>query len=654
MRYIAPSGKRLRNGRGCERVPLMKRARWLFGFFAGAAAFAGVGDPQVRTDHEFYPGELACSNFERLFQTQAEHFKKLTGKAPETEEEKALASWAWRNTHYWHGEEGAQDLWGAGFNKGGDSRTREYWTGLFAHGFGLCGTTHSQWTAEFEYLLGHGRARGVGVTGHNSFEVFLRGGVYGDGRWALLDHDVSTVVFDSAGKRLLSIGELKNDFKKFTDRKLQWPNQQGWPVCGLHPGDGAAFAEYNVAEYLPGYAGPPPMAHLRRGETLRRYLEPGLEDGRTFVFWGRNYNTEGIPGPERSLTWVNQPEKFRHSAEGVRYKAGQARFGNAVYTYTPNFTDGSYREGVVEESDSHVTFEFSTPYIIGATPPNDSEWGIYDAGAKNGMIVRARRDLAVSISLNHGRSWIDAELTKGDVDLTDHVKGRRSYWIRFGSGARALAESGLSMRTVCQANSSVLPRLKSHGSKVAYEASDRAVFSAGPNRDLAQAHLIGGAFNSPTLVFALKTPRGEAIKDVYAAAHVASGNPPDTNIVYQIEYSRDGQSWLPIVKDWRIARMGDEPRDFWSQSMCYGTTNLATSRNSVLVRFRNNGGRNYLRAEAHLVYETKMAEPIAVTFSWTDSTGSHTNTHEVASRRAEWTISTAADAKTRWVEFAAR
>src|ERR1043166_2908000 len=47
-------------------------------------------------------------------------------------------------------------------------------------------------------------------------------------------------------------------------------------------------------EYLAGYSGPPPMVHLRRGETLRRYLQPGLEDGKTFVFWGRNNNTKGI------------------------------------------------------------------------------------------------------------------------------------------------------------------------------------------------------------------------------------------------------------------------------------------------------------------------------------------------------------------------
>ena len=132
-----------------------------------ALLLALAQDPQIKTDHPWYPGELAMSTFERLFATQAELYKRVVGKAPETDEEKALASWFWRNTHYWHGTEGHEDLWGKGFEAGGDLRTREYWTGLFAHGYGLCGTTHSQWTAEMEYLLGHGRGRGVGVQGHN-------------------------------------------------------------------------------------------------------------------------------------------------------------------------------------------------------------------------------------------------------------------------------------------------------------------------------------------------------------------------------------------------------------------------------------------------------------------------------------------------------
>ena len=42
---------------------------------------------------------------------------------------------------------------------------RDYWTGLFAHGFGLCGTTHAQWNAEMDALLGHCRSRTAGCFG---------------------------------------------------------------------------------------------------------------------------------------------------------------------------------------------------------------------------------------------------------------------------------------------------------------------------------------------------------------------------------------------------------------------------------------------------------------------------------------------------------
>ena len=74
---------------------------------------AGVGDPQLGTDHPWYPGELACSSFERLRATQAQVFTRVTGRAPASDEVRAIASWLWRNTHYAHGEPGAEDRTGA-------------------------------------------------------------------------------------------------------------------------------------------------------------------------------------------------------------------------------------------------------------------------------------------------------------------------------------------------------------------------------------------------------------------------------------------------------------------------------------------------------------------------------------------------------------
>ncbi|MGV3532424.1 MAG: hypothetical protein ACO1QR_08645, partial [Chthoniobacteraceae bacterium] len=533
-------------------------------------ARAGVGDPQISTDHPWYPGELACSTFERLFATQARVFEEVTGRKAVTDEQKVLAAWMWRNTHYAHGEEGAEDLWGKGFNKGGDARNREYWTGLFSHGFALCGTTHSQWTAEMQALLGHNRGRGVGVAGHNSFEAFLTGGTYGAGKWVMVDHDVSAVAFAEDGSRLLSIAEVQQDWKRLLDSGHAPDRQQGWPVCGLHPGDAAAFKEYNVAEYLAGYEGAPPMVHLRRGETLRRYLQPGLEDGKTFVFWGRNYNAEGVPGPERSLTWVGQPEAFYDSVKHVRHKPGQARYGNAVFTYRPDFAGGGYREGVIAEDAEQVTFEFYAPYVIAATPATNAAWGIYEPGGKNGLVIEGRADCDVAVSVDQGQTWKPCGSLHKRLDLTDLVKGHRQYFLRLHSGAKALAGAGIVMTTVCQVNPATIPRLKDEGTKVRLEAPGRAVVSAGPNLPQAAAHVIAGGFGKPAVTMELSTPRGERPVAIHAAAHVASGNPPDPKVKYQIEASLDGgQTWQPVVKDWSITRRGEEPKGFWSQSMCW-------------------------------------------------------------------------------------
>jgi hypothetical protein len=575
---------------------------------------------------------------------------------PRTEEQKALASWFWRNTHYYHAEDGRQDLWGKGFAHS-DNWTREYWTGLFGFGFALCGTTHAQWTAEMEYLLGHARGRTVGVDGHNSFEVFLTGGPYGKGKWVLLDHDISTVIFNRDGTALLSIPEIRADLQRLTDRKFAPGRQHGWLVSGLYPEDAVGvYTQYNTAEYLAGYAGPPPFVHLRRGETLRRYLQPGLEDGKTFVFWGRNYNTGGIFGPERDRTWVNQPEKMHGSHEGTPARAGQARHGNAVYTYRPDFTNGDYREGVVHESDRQVTFEFATPYIIGATPPNRALWGIYETGCKNGLVLRGKASCPVAVSVDRGRSWKDCGNFQDGMDLTDHVRAQRQYLLRLGAGARDLAGTGLTMITVCQANAAVLPRLKDGGSRVRFEASGKAVVSAGPTVEQARAHVVEGGFQAPNVTLELATPRGESVVAIHAAAQMGSGNPPRPDITYHIDYSTDrGQTWKPLVKDWTVPRRGEEPKDFWANSFCYGSREIAENDvSSARVRFRNTGGKPCLRAEVHLVYRTKGQDATKVTFDWTDDTGSHREAHILhAGKPTEWEIKTGRNVQTRWVEFEA-
>ena len=304
-----------------------------------------------------------------------------------------------------------------------------------------------------------------------------------------------------------------------------------------------------------------------------------------------------MPGPERAQTWVNQPEAMFGSKHGAGSRPGRARFANAVYTYRPNFASGDYREGVVSEDDEHVTFEFETPFIIAATPANVGEWGIYELGCKNGLTVRGTGGATVSVSVDRGQTWASGGILSAGPDLTDIAKGQRQYWLRLNAGAKQLAGSGLTIMTVCQASAAVMPRLKDGGSAVQFEASGRAVVSAGPNLPQAQPHVVAGKFDSPTVTLALESPRGEPVVEVYASAHMRSGSPPDPNVRYQIDVSTDnGTAWRPLVKNWTINRQGDEPGDFWSQSFIWGNTTVSKDMpvSAVRVRFRNDGGKSCL------------------------------------------------------------
>jgi hypothetical protein len=618
------------------------------------ASAEDVGDPQVATDHPWYPGELSCSTFERLFKTQAELYTRVTGREVRTDEDKALASWFWRNLNYWHGEEGTEDLWGKGWHPGeppGNYYTRDYWTGLFAHGFGLCYTSHIQYAAEMDALFGRGRGRGTGVVGHYSFEVFLTGGPYGEGRWALLDHDISTVIFNAEGTMLLGTAEIQADVQRLADRAFRPERQRGWPMSPYTPTHAMAYREFGAVAYDAGYAGPPPRVHLRRGETLRRYLRPGLGDGQTFVFWGRNYGAGGVPGPERPSTWVNQPEKFYRGPGTTGWKEGRARYANAVYTYTPDFSSGDYREGVVEEDDSKVVFEFTTPYVIAATPAGDGPWAVYEPGCRNGLVLRGRAACPVSLSTDRGRTWQDCGTFKDGLDLTDRVKGRRQYRLRFGAGARALAGTNLSIVTVCQASGAVMPRLKDGGSRVRFEASDRAVVSAGSAWEEVKTHVVEGQLGGPSVVLSLGTPRGETPAEVYAAAMVESWNPPRPNVRHAIEVSTDeGKTWKPVVKDWMIVRRPPEPKAFSALSCVWGRADVPSA--PVRVRFSNDRGMVYPRAEAHLVYRTAGRDATRVTFAWSDDRGARRESRVFGRPGGEaWTVDTGKGVETRWVEF---
>ena len=116
-----------------------------------------------------------------------------------------------------------------------------------------------------------------------------------------------------------------------------------------------------------------------------------------------------------------------------------------------------------------------------------------------------------------------------------------------------------------------------------------------------------------------------------------------------------------MLKDWTVSRRGEEPADFWSQSMCWGSKDFPgqnPSTDSVLVRFNNTGGKSYARCEAHLVYRADNREGTRVTFNWSDDAGRQQASHDFMEqtspdRAATWRLATGRNVKTRWVELAA-
>lgn len=619
-----------------------------------AAALAGVGDPQTKTDHPWYPGELSCSTWQRLFRTQNDLYTRVTGRKTDTDEDKALAAWYWRSLNFHHCTVAPEDLTDQGYGKG-EQDWREFWTGQFANGFGLCFTTHHQLCAEIEKLLGPGRSRICGISGHTSHEVWLTGGAYGKGRWALLDHDISTVVFTPAGERLMGLSEVAG--KKYGPAARNTDASRGWLPNGLHRSD-SIFRDMRFVGYSTGYAGIPPMVYLRSGESLRRYVYPGQEDGKTFAYWGINYNAGGIPGPFRNETWVGQPEKMYKT--GKRAGGGNARYGNAVYVYKPDFASAKYREGVVEEDDDHVTFEWYSPYVIAANPAKSKareKFGIYQPGCTGGLVLAGKLSCPVEVSVDQGKTWVKFDGADG-LDLTDTAKGHRQYLLKFGAGAKALAGSGLAIKTVCQCGTTIVPHVEAGENKVTYEASGQAFIAAGPNKDQAQAHLVAGAMNTPTVTLALAAPRGAKAVRVYGAARIASGCPPRP-AKYNIDCWLDGgKTWQSVLKDWQVIRHKPEPNDWWSQTFCWGEAALPAVAGSVQVRFTNTGRRNFMRAQAELAYQVANSSPLKVTYAWRERGAVKTATHTYAESQSgkadsSWSFTAGDKPRSFYVEYAA-
>ena len=403
---------------------------------------------------------------------------------------------------------------------------------------------------------------------------------------------------------MMNIEELTHADRKayLTNRAAK--DNRGW-LPELYPGDGAGtYTSIGFYALLCGYAGAPPVVHLRPGETLRRFPRPGLGEGPRgpLVYWG--ICVDGMDGPNRHITYLNDPEHC-FSAAARPWSEGdparRARFGNAVFTYRPDFSSGAYRAGVAAEDEKSVTFEHCSPYLIAAKPANKK---CLQPGGTMGLVLHGTVGCQVCLSTDRMKTFSAPQDFRDGLDLTDLVKGRYQYWLKFLAPAASLARNDITITTRCMASGYVMPQLKPNGTQVTFNASGLAATTLGPQAKAIRQNLVDGGLDKPSFTVRLRTPRGEKIQTVCWATRSPTGAPPNPELAFKAEYSTDGRQWKLLRDDWRIVSpVPYQAPDTWSQSFFYGSKEIAPDAASeVRIRVSNNLGKRYQMGQFSLIY----------------------------------------------------
>ena len=637
-----------------------------------SAAFGGVADPQIMTDHPVYRGELACSTLARNIADAYRIFHDRYGHAPATDTEKLLALWAWKSEHCMHAcgnkvylgpdnpdaNATGEDLPWAGSNGWMDNKDCQM--NQFSFSFGLCYSIHAQMAALVGRALGDmRRVRCPEITGHTPFEAYV------DGRWVLADFTTGLMVFGDDG-RAVGLSEI---YARQDAKDTDWfsSEKRGGPYRFSMSPFGDRLDSYSRVRWqqpLFGYNAMPIVYTLRRGETFTRYLNPGLADGKTWVFWARDYyNILGKPkhGPFRNVTFLDDPP-----IGGNRRGRGRAYYGNGVFEYTPGLASGAYREGAKRESDTVyadgalrgtsdkavVVFEHISPYIIAArsVKGGDREWDLLKEKCADGAVAsgQAVGEVPVKVSIDGGQTWQDVGTASGEfkIDFTDVVKGRHAYLLRFGL-TRAAGLKALTMRTVTQAGRGVFPRLRDGGTTVSYQASGQSVIHGGPSQYLAERFRRKDLETDGTRVYAIEAPG-----PIRHASGVARVNGP-MGTVWSVDFSTDGgKTWQAGASDLQVTGKGKLWED-GRAAYAWAEMDFPTSQaKGVLIRF---GKGTILHCQVFATYQTQGTTALTVTYGWTENGRARQDSHSIAAgkRSDTWTVNTGQKVQTRWVRFAA-
>ncbi len=657
-----------------------------------APSLADVGDPTLRTDHTHYPGEGA-------FQTVEDCVTFATAKHRDPQG-RAIALFNWFLTHQWH-LNSPQEWRVPGKTPGANANDYDMVVmdanrGRFSYGYGLCGTVHS-WNEPYWRALGM-QARRRAFPGHVNSEVYYKDS------WHAFDTDMAGLVFRPDGvvagyddvKRDPSI--VKPNANGVPCYPFAWPNdfngmKKGWNEIAK---GGKWYALYNS-----GYVAMPGVVRLRRGETFTRYYDRDVFGGPSKRrFW---HVQEG--GPHRNWTFFDNGEPKHDGANSN--SRGNATYANAVFDYKPDLTaSGGWEEGVVEASQNvfslesfmpalrsrdgelaTVVFNHFAPYVICGDPVDDKD--PMTGKATDGLVVTGKTSgqVKIEVSVDGGQSWTSTGKLKPTfkLDLTEHVKGRYGWWVRFTITADGTL-TDLRFVTTCQMNVAMYPRLTSSGSRVSYRAGSRGVVPVQPNFGLDEKAV--GAFevrsmrsdnlrytprsakqrtaytttnNKPgQVVFKVDAPQPH-IKDAFrlvevrAAARYRVRVPQPKGCDFHLDLSTDGgKTWQ------RMAKAHNAPDNEYSSGWVYGKADVSAAKvKSALVRVNLYAGgyqTGLIDFEAFGLHETYTPSSAKVTYGWKEGGKDKTHTQSIpaGASSTNWTVPTGGNVRDSFVRIEAK
>jgi len=482
------------------------------------------------------------------------------------------------------------------------------------------------------------------------------------------------MVFDDNGTPM-SIREIIPHVKDGGEKERVWTSDPG--RAGTHGFRVTPFGD-NWEVYkavrgnrkLYGYNAFPIVFTLRPGEIFTRYLDPGLEDGNTWCFWGADYyrhDSKKQHGPYRNVTFLDDPP-IGNNREG----RGHARYGNGVFEYKPPLDDGrfrvglwreipppsvSFREGALISDDgpTALVFEHRSPYVIAARSAQGGSrvWNVREEECLDGAVVKGRTkgEVRLAVSLDGGQLWQHIGTAHGnfEIDFTDVVKGHHFYLIRLNLNQSSGLEA-LKLRTVTQIARAVFPRLKTAGTRVTYQSGGQSSIHGGPSIDLAERFRCPDQEKPGYRVYRISAPG--PIRHVASVAR-CRGEGAGPWGPWSVELSLDGgDTWNDAVDQLTLS---EEESDWGGGTNAYVWANvdLPSNRSSeALLRF---GKGEILANEVYGTYERTSQSHLRVTYGWHESDRAREHHHSIppGTMNDTWTVPTGDDVSKQWVRFEA-